>query len=90
MGTLTQSQLGSIRRVLLARLQYPEMCPGFTDILSAALGRMADGTFGICQVCHGKIGAVRLTAAPHAAFCIPCQEERESGSVDRRTVSEEG
>jgi len=84
MGALTQIQLGSITRVLLARLQYPEMCPGHTDILSAALGRIVRGTYGSCLACHGEIGAVRLTAVPHATLCIPCQEEREAGSVEGR------
>ena len=90
MGGLTRIQLGSITRVLLARLQYPEMCPGQAGILSAALGRIADETYGICLVCHGEIGAVRLTAVPHAGFCIPCQEERDSGSVERRKALAEG
>ena len=90
MGGLTRIQLGSITRVLLARLQYPEVCPGNAAILSAALGRIADGTYGICLRYHGEIGAVRLTAVPQARFCIPCQEERESGCVERRRALEEG
>ena len=87
---MTQTQQGSITQVLLARLQYPEMCPGQTGILNAALGRLAGGTYGICLVCHGDIGAVRLKAVPRAGCCIPCQEKRESGNVERRRVSEEG
>ena len=87
---MTQTQLGSITRMPRASLQYPEMCPGQTSILSAALGRISVGTYGICLMCHGDIGAVRLNAVPRARFCIPCQEKWESGNVWRRRVSEEG
>ena len=90
MGALTRTQLENVTRVLLARLQYPEMCPGQANILNAALSRIADGTYGICFVCQREIGAVRLIAVPQASFCIPCQEEREPGNMERRRTPEEG
>ncbi|MBM3774260.1 MAG: TraR/DksA family transcriptional regulator [Acidobacteria bacterium] len=44
----------------------------------AALGRMADGTYGICMHCEEDIKPKRLDAVPWAAYCIRCQE-----AVDR-------
>jgi DnaK suppressor protein len=40
----------------------------------AALGRIQDGSFGICQRCDEEIHSKRLAAVPWAAFCIHCQE----------------
>jgi DnaK suppressor protein len=41
-----------------------------------ALRRMADGTYGICERCTGRIAAERLEILPHARFCVPCQRSR--------------
>lgn len=38
----------------------------------AALERMEDGTYGICQNCQGPISDARLEAMPHAALCMAC------------------
>jgi RNA polymerase-binding transcription factor DksA len=40
--------------------------------IRAALARLDDGTFGICQRCGGPVGDARLTAVPHAALCAAC------------------
>ncbi|WP_296676820.1 TraR/DksA family transcriptional regulator [Novosphingobium sp.] len=37
-----------------------------------ALLRIENGTYGICVVCGGKIGAARLDALPTATRCIGC------------------
>src|SRR5580704_2539380 len=44
----------------------------------AALGRIQDGSFGICQRCDEDIHPKRLAAVPWADYCIHCQE-----AVDR-------
>jgi DnaK suppressor protein len=44
----------------------------------AALRRIEEGSFGICQKCDEDIHAKRLAAVPWALFCIRCQE-----AVDR-------
>jgi len=41
----------------------------------AALERLNDGTYGICQECREKISPKRLAALPAAALCIRCQEQ---------------
>ena len=44
----------------------------------AALRRIEEGSFGICQECDQQIHPKRLAAVPWALFCIRCQE-----AVDR-------
>ncbi len=40
----------------------------------AALQRIQQGTYGICQECDEPISPARLAALPWAALCIRCQE----------------
>ena len=40
----------------------------------AALGRMADGSYGTCLHCEEDISPKRLNAVPWTAYCIKCQE----------------
>jgi len=40
----------------------------------SALGRMADGSYGVCLHCEEDISAKRLNAVPWTAYCIKCQE----------------
>jgi len=91
---MTRMQLGSLRMMLQAQFQRAEMCPTHVRLMRGALDRIAAGTYGYCGRCHGEIGMVRLTALPHANFCIPCQEDaffgRDSGNVGSRRFTEEG
>lgn len=41
-----------------------------------ALRRMAEGTYGVCELCRHDIPAGRLRRVPHARFCVPCQRSR--------------
>ena len=47
--------------------------------IEAALGRIGDGTYGICEVCGGPIGAERLEAVPYATLCIDDKRAQERG-----------
>jgi DnaK suppressor protein len=40
----------------------------------AALGRVRDGSFGICIECESAISPKRLSAVPSAPRCIECQD----------------
>jgi len=40
----------------------------------AALRRIQESNFGICQECEEEIHPKRLAAVPWATFCIRCQE----------------
>lgn len=40
----------------------------------SALGRIEDGSYGVCLHCEEEISQKRLNAVPWAGFCISCQE----------------
>jgi RNA polymerase-binding transcription factor DksA len=40
--------------------------------IDAALERIADGTFGTCEVCGEAIAPARLAAIPYARRCATC------------------
>ncbi|MEY2920187.1 MAG: hypothetical protein RL261_1492 [Pseudomonadota bacterium] len=41
--------------------------------IDAALLRVADGSYGVCEVCDKPIDSKRLEITPHALRCIDCQ-----------------
>jgi RNA polymerase-binding protein DksA len=47
--------------------------------IEGALGRIEDGTFGICQTCREPISEERLEAIPYATQCIDCRRKGERG-----------
>jgi DnaK suppressor protein len=47
-----------------------------------ALGRIEDGSFGVCQHCEEDISPKRLAAVPWTAFCIVCQELADRGQQE--------
>jgi DnaK suppressor protein len=44
----------------------------------AALRRIQEGSFGMCQHCDEDIHPKRLDAAPWATFCLRCQEAADN------------
>ncbi len=49
------------------------------DILAKveeALGRIDEGTYGICDVCGEAIPVARLEALPYAKMCVTCASAR--------------
>ena len=42
------------------------------EAVDAALGRLADGRYGVCDRCGQPIGAERMAARPAAATCVRC------------------
>lgn len=47
------------------------------DQVDAALDRLREGTFGICQNCGRQVSPRRLAALPWTALCIECQEDAD-------------
>jgi len=45
--------------------------------IDAALERLDQGIFGICEECGEPIAERRLRLMPHAALCIKCQAQEE-------------
>lgn len=48
--------------------------------VEAALHRVGQGTYGICEHCGKEIGERRLEALPWARLCLPCAEGQQSHS----------
>ena len=42
--------------------------------VTAALERIADGTYGICENCGDQIGQARLEIVPEATRCVACAD----------------
>ena len=45
--------------------------------IEKALGRIEDGSFGMCERCEEPISTKRLEARPVTTLCIRCKEEQE-------------
>ena len=42
------------------------------------LGKIEEGSFGLCEQCEEPLNINRLRARPVATLCIACKEEQES------------
>jgi DnaK suppressor protein len=47
---------------------------------TAALEKVADGCYGVCETCGEAIGYARLLAYPSARRCLACQRSAEARS----------
>jgi RNA polymerase-binding transcription factor len=47
--------------------------------IDAALKRLDDGTYGVCESCGQNISPDRLEALPYATKCIECKRREERG-----------
>lgn len=52
--------------------------------IDAALKRIEDGTYGLCQDCEEPIHEKRLLMNPYFQTCISCAEEREAEEKQRK------
>ncbi|MEX1098765.1 MAG: TraR/DksA family transcriptional regulator [Planctomycetales bacterium] len=81
LGTVTYEQDFSLR--------VAESDQEVLEEITAALSRIAAGTYGLCEAClqAGKspskaaIKKARLRAIPHARNCIECERKREETTV---------
>jgi len=46
--------------------------------IDEALGRIGEGSFGLCEACGNAIGLKRLKAIPYAKLCLPCKRTEEA------------
>lgn len=51
--------------------------------VDAALGRMDEGTYGVCETCHDTIEADRLLADPLVRFCLDHLTADEQRALER-------
>ncbi|MDE7065060.1 MAG: TraR/DksA C4-type zinc finger protein, partial [Desulfovibrionaceae bacterium] len=45
--------------------------------IQAALQRIEDGSYGLCEECGEEIGVARLKARPVTRLCINCKSKQE-------------
>ena len=57
-----------------------EMTLGEVRRLRATLGRIANGTYGVCTSCGRIISEARLAALPSALTCLACSTERRGNA----------
>jgi DnaK suppressor protein len=55
----------------------------------SALGRIKDGSYGVCLHCDEDISPKRLNAVPWAPYCIQCQEEADRQRAEGEDTFEE-
>ena len=51
----------------------------------AALARIEDGSYGICDACEEEIKPKRLNAVPWTRYCLQCQESIDRGPTPAGT-----
>lgn len=44
--------------------------------VARALAKLAEGSYGVCDACGGRIAPARLRAAPDSVLCIECARGR--------------
>lgn len=52
--------------------------------IDAALDRIKDGTYGICEDCEEDIPQKRLETNPYITICVCCAEDREAEAKQRK------
>ena len=50
--------------------------------IGAALERIEQGQFGVCEECGKEIGRERLDALPYARLCVSCARQREEQAAE--------
>ena len=50
--------------------------------IDEALGRIDDGSYGLCGNCGVQMSDKRLTAVPWTPYCVDCQELAEKGLLE--------
>ncbi|HEX9016150.1 MAG TPA: TraR/DksA C4-type zinc finger protein [Chloroflexota bacterium] len=48
------------------------------EATEVAMGRLEEGTYGVCSNCGRPIDPERLEALPQAALCIDCKRQQEA------------
>lgn len=49
--------------------------------IEISLDKIANNTYGICEMCEEEISIERLRVKPYAKYCIICREINEHNSV---------
>jgi DnaK suppressor protein len=58
--------------------EYGEIGVNALREIDNALGKLEEGTYGICEICGKPIGLRRLKVMPSARLCISCKSKEEA------------
>jgi len=86
----TVNDIGDVAQVSELRDQAVETRGRLAERISrltAALERVDDGTYGVCERCGEEIQPARLAAIPEAELCRDCQEIVERLEASTRSTS---
>jgi RNA polymerase-binding transcription factor DksA len=72
----TEEYLYDLNTTLLANEQY------IVREARAALQRMDDGTYGMCEQCGKPVAKARLEAIPFTRYCVECAAENPTPQVN--------
>ncbi len=50
------------------------------ESVEKALGRVEEGSYGVCETCEKDIPLPRLKVLPFACLCVSCQEKEEKAA----------
>jgi len=83
---IVRSQLTQRRERLETAQRRGQGGPEFARLLAevdAALARVGDGTYGLCEVCHDPVEQDRLMADPLVRFCLDHLSEAEQRALEQ-------
>jgi phosphoserine phosphatase RsbU/P len=84
--TFIREQLLDRRKRLASVVAWSQEQTRLTQLLGevdAALARMDEGTYGICEVCHDTVEPVRLLADPLVRYCLDHLTAAERSALER-------
>lgn len=76
-----QMVLAASREITIASLDRD--CQLLREV-RAALARIREGTYGVCERCGDPVKPRRLEAIPWARYCVRCQERIEEAKWEER------
>lgn len=59
-------------------------------LVTTALTRMEQGTYGLCEECGAEIPFARLQAIPYTKYCIGCKEDKDAAAQLGQNMGAEG
>lgn len=72
-----ETDLTSVERDMNMQSRLKTRQALFLKKIKAALKRIEDGSFGVCDDCGEDIEVLRLQARPTTELCVSCKEEQE-------------
>jgi len=79
---LDEVQLAGERELAIRNLDRDS---NMLRLVRSALGRIEDGSYGICMHCEEDIKTKRLDAVPWTRYCIKCQEAADRHEFESET-----